>query len=219
MAGARVFRVEFRIAVARRILNGESVSALSNELKIKRSVLYRWRDAHRDQGAAGLSRPKGRPSGAATKPVSKTSAGAQFDAQYSPDGKRIAFASLRSGLQGVWISSDDGSNLVQISNPDAINPRESLDGKKVYFASNYERSTLKQAALPAQPGTESEVDGLPRLNNADLWTLSLSGIYFVPAEAPKSLRYFDFATRQIRPIFEADKDFAAARRSRPMAVG
>ena len=59
MAGARVFRVEFRIAVARRILNGESVSALSNELKIKRSVLYRWRDAYRDQGAAGLSRPKG----------------------------------------------------------------------------------------------------------------------------------------------------------------
>ena len=47
MAGARVFRVEFRIAVARRILNGESVSALSNELKIKRSVLYRWRDAYR----------------------------------------------------------------------------------------------------------------------------------------------------------------------------
>jgi hypothetical protein len=38
--------------------------------------------------------------------------------------------------------------------------------------------------------------------------LSPSGIYFVPAEAPKSLRYFDFATRQIRPIFEADKDIA-----------
>src|SRR6202035_4098880 len=75
MAGARVFRVEYRIAVARRILNGESVSALSNELKIKRSVLYRWRDAYRDEGAAGLSRPKGRPAGAATKAISKSSAG------------------------------------------------------------------------------------------------------------------------------------------------
>ena len=42
---ARVFKVEFRIAVAQRILNGESVSSLSNQYKIKRSVLYRWRDA------------------------------------------------------------------------------------------------------------------------------------------------------------------------------
>jgi transposase len=61
MAAARVFTVEFRVAVAERILNGESVSALSNELKIKRSVLYRWRDWYREQGVAGLSRRKGRP--------------------------------------------------------------------------------------------------------------------------------------------------------------
>jgi hypothetical protein len=32
---ARVFNVEFRIAVAQRILNGESVSSLSNQYKIK----------------------------------------------------------------------------------------------------------------------------------------------------------------------------------------
>ncbi|MDT7812467.1 MAG: hypothetical protein QOJ42_2383, partial [Acidobacteriaceae bacterium] len=64
--------------------------------------------------------------------------------------------------------------------------------------------------LPAQPGTESKVDGLPRLNNAELWTLSRSGIYFVPAEAPRSLRYFDFANKQIRRILEADKDIGGA---------
>jgi Tol biopolymer transport system component/DNA-binding winged helix-turn-helix (wHTH) protein len=221
---------------------------------------------------------------------------AQWDAQYSPDGKRIAFASVRSGLQGVWISSDDGTNLVQISNPNyvsgspqwspegnriafdshpgehweifvadvaerkprklvtnisdvtrpywsrdgkwiyfnsmghggngvyrcpvsggdavllskgtvVINGRESFDGKTVYFASNHDKSTLKQVALPAQPGTESKVDGMPRIRTAELWTLSRAGIYFVPDEAPRSLRYFDFATGQVRPIFEVDKDF------------
>jgi transposase len=89
MAGARVFRVEFRIAVARRILNGESVSALSNELKIKRSVLYRWRDAYRDQGAAGLSRPKGRPPGAATKTNSKMNAGAPADQKIAELERRL----------------------------------------------------------------------------------------------------------------------------------
>ena len=222
---------------------------------------------------------------------------AQWDAHYSPDGKRIAFSSLRSGLLGVWISNHDGATLVQISNPDvvsgsaqwspdgkmvafdsfpgeyweiyvvdvaerrprkvvtnitdvirpqwssdgkwiyfiskgpgregvyrcpasggdavllakdinAINPRESLDGKTVYFASDHDRSTLKKVALPAQPDTESKVDGMPRISEAELWTISRGGIYFVPADAPRSLRYFDFATRQVRPIFEVDKDFS-----------
>jgi Tol biopolymer transport system component/DNA-binding winged helix-turn-helix (wHTH) protein len=222
----------------------------------------------------------------------------QHDAQYSPDGKRITFSSERSGLQGVWISNEDGSNLVQISNParpsgspqwspdgnkiafdslspdgwelyvadvaervprklvtsvsgvvqphwsrdgkwiyfsseepgtmgvyrcpasggdaivlskdvDGISPRESFEGKTVYFARHAEKSTLKKVALPGQPGTESEVEGLPRLSSSGLWTLSPGGIYFVPADAPRSLRYFDFASKQIRPIFEVDKDFSS----------
>jgi len=220
----------------------------------------------------------------------------QYDAQYSPDGKRIVFASIRSGRQGVWISSDDGSNLVQLSNPnytsgspqwspdgsriafdsrphdrweiyvadvaerkprrlitnisrvtkphwsrdgqwiyfksnepggmgvyrcpasggdavllskdvDGVHPHESFDGKTVYFASNGDNSTLKKIALSGQPGTESEVDGLPRVRHSGLWTLFQGGIYFVPAESPRSLRYFDFASRQTRQVFEADNDF------------
>jgi Tol biopolymer transport system component/DNA-binding winged helix-turn-helix (wHTH) protein len=219
----------------------------------------------------------------------------QFDAQYSPDGKRIVFSSTRSGRQGVWISSDDGSNLVQLSNPDyasgspqwspdgtriafdslpndrweiqvadvterkprklstnisgtirphwsrdgkwiyfrsyqpggrgvyrcpasggdavllskdvdGFSPQESFDGKTVYFASHEDNSTLKKTALSEQPGTELEVDGLPRLRASGLWSLSPGGIYFVPAEAPRSVRYFDLASKQTRQIFEADKN-------------
>jgi transposase-like protein len=44
MAADRVFKVELRTAVAQRILNGESVSSLSRQYKIKRSLLYRWRE-------------------------------------------------------------------------------------------------------------------------------------------------------------------------------
>jgi transposase-like protein len=55
---ARVFKVEFRIAVAQRILNGESVSSLSSQYKIKRSVFYRWRDAYRKKGKAGFGWPR-----------------------------------------------------------------------------------------------------------------------------------------------------------------
>ena len=59
----RVFSQEFKEGVARRILNGESVSAIHQEFQIKRSVLYRWRDAFRKEGPTGLQRPVGRPPG------------------------------------------------------------------------------------------------------------------------------------------------------------
>lgn len=64
----RVFAKEFKVGVARRIVNGESVSALQQEFQIKRSVLYRWRDAYRKEGAAGLERPPGRPPGVPNPP-------------------------------------------------------------------------------------------------------------------------------------------------------
>jgi transposase-like protein len=64
----RVFSREFKESVARRIVNGESVSALHQEFQIKRSVLYRWRDAYRKDGVAGLQRPPGRPPGVPNPP-------------------------------------------------------------------------------------------------------------------------------------------------------
>ena len=63
MSEQRVFSREFKESAARRMLNGESVTALHHELQIKRSVLYRWRDAYRKDGVAGLQRVRGRPPG------------------------------------------------------------------------------------------------------------------------------------------------------------
>ena len=60
---SRTFTPEFRVEVARRIEQGESVSKLYHELGIKRSVLYRWRDAYRKEGPTGLDRRPGRPPG------------------------------------------------------------------------------------------------------------------------------------------------------------
>jgi transposase-like protein len=59
----RTFTPKFRLQVAQRIQQGESVSNLHHELDIKRSILYRWRDAYRQEGAAGLARTVGRPPG------------------------------------------------------------------------------------------------------------------------------------------------------------
>jgi Tol biopolymer transport system component/DNA-binding winged helix-turn-helix (wHTH) protein len=61
----------------------------------------------------------------------------QWGAQFSPDGQHIVFASMRSGVQGVWICDEDGSNLVQISNPaqPSGSPQWSPDGTKIAFDS------------------------------------------------------------------------------------
>jgi Tol biopolymer transport system component/DNA-binding winged helix-turn-helix (wHTH) protein len=53
---------------------------------------------------------------------------------YSPDGRRIAFASTRSGTEEIWIASADGSNPVQLTSLGAAaNPQFSPDGRSLIF--------------------------------------------------------------------------------------
>jgi DNA-binding winged helix-turn-helix (wHTH) protein len=54
--------------------------------------------------------------------------------QFSPDGKRIAFMSNRSGPWQIWMSNEDGSDPVQISTTDSAGtPRWSPDGQSIAF--------------------------------------------------------------------------------------
>src|SRR5215467_11326204 len=59
----------------------------------------------------------------------------QNNAQYSPDGRLIAFESTRAGLWDLWMSNSDGTNPVQLSrlNLNTGHPRWSPDGQKVAF--------------------------------------------------------------------------------------
>jgi len=59
--------------------------------------------------------------------------------QISPDGKRIAFESDRTGAHEVWICDSDGSNPLQISSSNgrsAGTPRWSPDGQQIAFDSH-----------------------------------------------------------------------------------
>lgn len=63
---ARVFSREFKLSVIRRMVAGESVSALARELRVRRKDLYVWQDRFRAGGAAAL-RGRGRPPKAAAR--------------------------------------------------------------------------------------------------------------------------------------------------------
>lgn len=62
MGKPREFSAEFKVGVVKRMQSGESGMGLQRELGIKRSLLYRWADAYRRYGEAGLARKRGRPS-------------------------------------------------------------------------------------------------------------------------------------------------------------
>lgn len=57
----RRFGRAFKLAVVQRMELGESGTALAREFGIKRTILYRWRDAVRDGGDEGLRDGPGRP--------------------------------------------------------------------------------------------------------------------------------------------------------------
>ena len=61
------------------------------------------------------------------------------NAQYSPDGKRIAFASNRSGHIEIWTCGSDGADCIQVTDfktPSSTGtPRWSPDGKDLVFDS------------------------------------------------------------------------------------
>ena len=98
-------------------------------------------------------------------------------------------------------------------------PQQYFDGKTVYFASHDETVEAEENGFDGTGRHGNRSGGIPHLSNSGLWSLTPGGIYFVPDEAPRSLRYFDFVSRQIRTIFEVDNDLAAGFRSFPMAAG
>lgn len=117
---------------------------------------------------------------------------------WSHDGKWIYFTAA-SGPRGgpIYRVSPEGGEPQLISSVLGYAPKDSFDEKGVYFVAM--PKTLEFATINPT-GTEFNSEGMPPLAFHGNWTVVRDGVYFFPEDAPKTLNYFDFATKHVHPV-------------------
>jgi Tol biopolymer transport system component len=92
--------------------------------------------------------------------------------RYSPDGRKIAFVSRRSGAQEIWLCGSDASNPVRLTSmegPVVVAPQWSPDGRRIaFFATTGPAGSYVTYVADAGGGrpsrvtvTEGELEALP----------------------------------------------------------
>ena len=125
---------------------------------------------------------------------------------WSHDGKWIFFLGGGDDARGERIHRvpAEGGQAEVLTAALGYWPHESSDGQSLYFAVHSGSTTTLQVASLNPTGTEVRVEGMPPLSFAANWTLVRDGIYFFPADDFRTLSYYDFATKNVRPIFKVD---------------
>lgn len=136
--------------------------------------------------------------------------GSAIDAEWSRDGRRIYFSSNRSGRSTIWRMAAAGGGLVQLTSDGGFDPRESPDGRSVYFIDEPRSfglgraSTLKRVSANGGPVEVVDVQVLP-----GAWDMTDSGIVFVADRSEgvgssrggrNVLQFYGFANRRIQTI-------------------
>ena len=99
---------------------------------------------------------------------------------YSPDGRRLAFTSTRSGVEEIWVSNTDGSRAAQVTTmggPLCANPRWSPDGTTILFNSRREGSADLYLIKP-DTGELRRITDDPAEENEPRWSRDGRTIYF-----------------------------------------
>ena len=105
---------------------------------------------------------------------------ADFNAQYSPDGKRIAFHSMRSGWSEIWVCDSDGSNARQLTflrAPMTGSPRWAPDGNRIVFDSNVD-GQFELYTIGADGGKPRRLTTNPADDAVGSWSRDGKSIYF-----------------------------------------
>jgi Tol biopolymer transport system component/DNA-binding winged helix-turn-helix (wHTH) protein len=117
--------------------------------------------------------------GGAPLPVTATTARDKYS-HFSPDGKRIAFQSGRSGVDEIWICDADGSNAVQVTSFGkgmSGSPRWAPDGKTIAFDSNV-GGNWDIWVIRAEGGRPRRLTTNPASDSIPSWSRDGQWIYF-----------------------------------------
>ena len=81
---------------------------------------------------------------------------------WSPDGRRIAFASDRDGDFEIYVMASDGTDVVKLTQNDAsdISPTWSPDGRRIAFASDRD-GNYEVYVIDLERGTETNITNNP----------------------------------------------------------
>jgi dipeptidyl aminopeptidase/acylaminoacyl peptidase len=142
------------------------------------------------------------------------------DPQWSPDGRRIAFVSDRSGHEfdeshdtDIWVINRDGSQLTKVSdrNTEDTSPRWSPDGQTIAFLNTVRDTTNKRIWLASSAGTSASrlaVDGFDLIPVGLRWAESGRALYFETGMKGTTQIYrVDVAARRAAPLTAGDRTF------------
>jgi hypothetical protein len=100
--------------------------------------------------------------------------------RYSPDGKKIAFVSLRSGNWQLWMSDSEGANPVQMTSftrGEVRAPCWSADGRKIGFLSKAEGS-FQAYTVDITGGSPQKLEALGTDAGGWIWSRDGRWIFF-----------------------------------------
>lgn len=119
--------------------------------------------------------------GRATPPTRTVASTARdFEPRFSPDGRKISYASDRGGHLEVWIADADGSNPVQLTDLKTAltsGARWSPDGQRIVFLSLVDQQQ-ELFTIPAAGGAITRLTTNPAHDTAPSWSHDGKWIYF-----------------------------------------